>query len=61
MNGTLGEVKAILNCSDGIRCEVHFENKDLKRVAVKPVNLRIAFQLPEQESVGEMWMGLQQI
>jgi hypothetical protein len=61
LNGKLGEVKAILNCSDGIRCEVHFKNKDLKRVAVKPVNLCIAFQLPEQESVGEMWMGLQQI
>ena len=43
LNGKLGEVKTILNCRDGIRCEVHFENKALKCVAVKPVNLRIAF------------------
>ena len=49
LNGKLGEVRAIHNDRNGIRLAVHFETKSLKPSLVKPENLRIAFDLPNEE------------
>ncbi len=49
LNGKLGEVRAIRNDRNGIRLAVHFETKSLKPSLVKPENLRIAFDLPNEE------------
>ena len=48
LNGKLGEVRSMSmdSSSGGVRFGVHFEEKGLKPAAVKPENLRIAFELP---------------
>ncbi len=46
LNEKLGEVRSISEDSAGLRFGVHFEEKGLKPAAVKPRNLRIAFELP---------------
>ncbi len=47
LNGKLGEVRSeAKDKSNGNRLVVHFEDKSLKPVAIKPENLRIAFELP---------------
>ena len=47
LNGKLGEVRSFAKDSSGVgRFGVHFEEKGLKPAAVKPENLRIAFELP---------------
>ena len=50
LNGKLGEVRSIAeDSSGGVRFVVHFEEKGLKPAAVKPENLRIAFELPMRD------------
>jgi hypothetical protein len=49
LNGKLGEGRAIHNSRNGIRLAVHFEYKSLKPSLVKPENLQIAFDLPNEE------------
>jgi hypothetical protein len=49
LNGKLGEGRAFHNDRNGIRLAVHFETKRLKPSLVKPENLRIAFDLPNEE------------
>jgi hypothetical protein len=49
LNGELGEVRKSTNTKTGFRLAVHFEKKSLKSVLVKPQNLRIAFELPDEE------------
>ena len=47
LNGKLGEVRSeAKDGSKGYRLVVHFEDKSLKPVTIKPENLRIAFELP---------------
>jgi hypothetical protein len=47
LNGKLGEVRSFAKDSSRVgRFGVHFEEKGLKPAAVKPENLRIAFELP---------------
>ena len=49
LNGELGEVRDVKKSGTGIRLAVHFEKKDAKSALVKPENLRIAFELPDEE------------
>ena len=50
LNGKLGEIRSFAkDSSGGIRFGVHFEEKGLKSAAVKPQNLRIAFELPMRD------------
>jgi len=49
LNGKLGEVRAIHNDVNGILLKVHFETKSMKPSLVKPENLIIAFDLPNEE------------
>jgi hypothetical protein len=48
LNGELGEVKDVKETGP-IRFAVHFEKKNLKSAFVKPENLRIAFELPDEK------------
>jgi hypothetical protein len=48
LNGELGEVRDVKKSGPGIRLAVHFEKKDAKSALVKPENLRIAFELPDE-------------
>ena len=49
LNGELGEVRNIQEKNEhGIRCAVYFEKKGVKSALVKPENLRIAFELPDE-------------
>ena len=51
LNGEFGEVRDIKQNSTGTpRLEVHFEKKGEKSALVKPENLRIAFELPSEDS-----------
>lgn len=45
LNGKLGDVRSLSVASGTIRLGVHFEDERLKPAAVKPENLRIAFDL----------------
>ena len=47
LNGKLGEVRTFVKQPTGTRLDVHFEDKSLKTVLVKPENLPIAFELDE--------------
>jgi hypothetical protein len=51
LNGKLGEVRSMSmdSSSGGVRFGVHFEEKGLTPAAVKPENLRIAFELPMRD------------
>ena len=49
LNGELGEVRAYHKNRTGFRLEVHFEKTNLKPASVKPENLRISFELPNEE------------
>ena len=52
LNGKVGDVRrGFHNNITGFRLEVHFENKNLMPVLVKPENLRIVFELPSKEFV----------
>ena len=53
MNGELGEVRNIFGSGTEIRLGVNFEKKGVKSALVKPVNLRIAFELPELGELNE--------
>jgi hypothetical protein len=44
-----GEVRKSPNTKTGFRLAVHFEKKGLKSVLIKPENLCIAFELPNEE------------
>ena len=46
LNGELGEVRDVKPDGTGIRMGVHFEKKGVKSALVKPENLLIAFELP---------------
>ena len=48
LNGELGEVRDMKRSGTGIRLAVHFEKKGVKSALVKPENLRIAFELPDE-------------
>ncbi|KAL3761499.1 hypothetical protein ACHAWU_006529 [Discostella pseudostelligera] len=49
LNGKLGDVRSYTKGRGGeLRCGVYFEDKSLKSVAVRPLNLRIAFDLPDE-------------
>ena len=49
LNGELGEVRNIQEKNEhGIRCAVYFEKKGVTSALVKPENLRIAFELPDE-------------
>ena len=51
LNGEFGEVRDIKQNSTGTpRLEVHFEKKGEKSALVRPENLRIAFELPSNDS-----------
>jgi hypothetical protein len=45
LNGKIGDVRGF--DEDEMRCEVHFEDKNILPKCVKPENLRILFVLPE--------------
>jgi hypothetical protein len=45
LNGKIGDVRGF--DEDEMRCEVHFEDKNILPKCVKPENLRILFILPE--------------
>jgi len=49
LNGELGEARTSTNTKTGFRLAVNFEKKSLKSVLIKPENLRIAFELPNEE------------
>ena len=49
LNGELGEVRYVKQIETGIRLAVHFEKKGAKSALVKPENLRIAFELPDEK------------
>jgi hypothetical protein len=52
LNGEMGEVKEQMHRNTGILLKVHFFGSKIqgKRIwGVKPVNLRVAFELPEEE------------
>ena len=49
LNGKLGDVRSFHNTASGLRLAVHFENKSQKSALVRPENLRIAFELPNEE------------
>ena len=52
LNGKVGDVRrGFHNNITGFRLGVHFENKNLMPVLVKPENLRIVFELPSKEFV----------
>ena len=53
LNGELGEVRNIRGSGTEIRLGVNFEKKGVKSALVKPVNLRIAFELPELGELNE--------
>jgi hypothetical protein len=46
LNGELGEVRGVKESETGIRLAVHFKKK--KSALVKPENLRITFELPDE-------------
>jgi hypothetical protein len=46
LNGELGVARDVKTSGAGIRLAVHFEKKKL--AFVKPENLRIAFELPDE-------------
>jgi len=48
LNGELGEVRDMKRSGTGVRLAVHFEKKGVKSALVKPENLRIAFELPDE-------------
>jgi hypothetical protein len=48
LNGELGEVRDMKRSGTGIRLALHFEKKGVKSALVKPENLRIAFELPDE-------------
>ena len=49
LNGELGDVRDVKKNETGIRLAVHFEKKKgAKSALVKPENLRIAFELPDE-------------
>jgi hypothetical protein len=45
LNGELGEVRGVKESETGIRLAVHFKKKS---ALVKPENLRITFELPDE-------------
>jgi len=49
LNGELGEVRALSRNITGFRLGVHFEKTNLKSALVKPEDLRISFELPNEE------------
>ena len=49
LNGELGEVSYVKQIETGIRLGVNFEKKGVKSALVKPENLRIAFELPDEK------------
>ena len=49
LNGELGEVRDVKPDDTGIRMGVHFEKKGVKSALVKPENLLIAFELPNND------------
>jgi hypothetical protein len=48
LNGELGDVRDVKKNETGIRLAVHFEKKGAKSALVKPENLRIVFELPDE-------------
>ena len=51
LNGELGEVRDVKPDGTGIRMGVHFEKKGVKSALVKPENLLIAFELPNNDKL----------
>jgi hypothetical protein len=49
LNGKPGEVRNLKHNEPDIRCAVYFEKKSLKSALVKPENLRVAFELPDEK------------
>jgi hypothetical protein len=51
LNGRLGDVRNVKPSDDGteIRCAVYFDKKTLKSALVKPENLWVAFELPDEK------------
>jgi hypothetical protein len=45
LNGKIGEIRSFDEATG--RCGVYFEDKSIKPKSVKPRNLRIIFELPE--------------
>jgi len=54
LNGELGEVRNMKPYeAETTQLAVHFEKKNLKSALVKPANLRIAFELPDEVEKGD--------